>query len=388
MTQENEQQQVAQQEERPQQGDPQGWQPAGQQAASQNAQPQGDPAVDMTQTAREVQEADEASEVERFGTKLIAPAKVNLFLDIGPRRADGYHEAISIMHALTLHDILYLDAKPAAEYAELHPAEDVERLGLAKGCGLVVDLNCVVGDPRQELDLDLGDDPEDNTVVRAARALARRIGREEDEVLTLRLEKHIPTKGGMGGGSSDAAAALVGCASLWGLEADDPRVEEVARTIGADVPFFLHGGCACLTGAGDVFDHALKPMGDYLVLVKPSCGVSTAEAYRAFDEAPTSIDAADRELALQTARAANVPLRNNLAPASESLLPELVEVREWLAERLPADAILLAGSGATTFARCSSFSEAGRIASDARAKGWWARTTTFGPVKAAVVPAD
>lgn len=388
MTQENEQQQVAQQEERPQQAAPQGEQPAGQQAASQNAQPQGDPAVDMTQTAREVQEADEASEVERFGTKLIAPAKVNLFLDIGPRRADGYHEAISIMHALTLHDILYLDAKPAAEYAELHPAEDVERLGLAEGCGLVVDLNCVVGDPRQELDLDLGDDPEDNTVVRAARALARRIGREEDEVLTMRLEKHIPTKGGMGGGSSDAAAGLVGCASLWGLASDDPRIEEVARTIGADVPFFLHGGCACLTGAGDVFDHALKPMGDYLVLVKPSCGVSTAEAYRAFDEAPASIDAADRELALQTARAANVPLRNNLAPASESLLPELVEVREWLAERLPADAILLAGSGATTFARCGSFSEAGRIASDARAKGWWARTTTFGPVKAAIVPAD
>lgn len=384
MTQENEQQQGAQQEERPQQGDLQGGQPADQQAAPQ----QEEPTVDMTQTAREVQEADEASEVERFGTKLIAPAKVNLFLDVGPRRADGYHEAISIMHALTLHDILYLDAKPAAEYAELHPAEDVERLGLAEGCGLVIDLNCVVGDPRQELDLDLSDDPEDNTVVRAARALARRIGREEDEVLTMRLEKHIPTKGGMGGGSSDAAAALVGCASLWGLEADDPRVEEVARTIGADVPFFLHGGCACLTGAGDVFDHALKPMGDYLVLVKPSCGVSTAEAYHAFDEAPTSIDAADRELALQTARAANVPLRNNLAPASESLLPELVEVREWLAERLPADAILLAGSGATTFARCSSFSEAGRIASDARAKGWWARTTTFGPVKAAIVPAD
>ena len=327
--------------------------------------------VDMLGVARIAQGVDESSEVERFGVKVVAPAKVNLFLSIGSRRADGYHEATSIMHALSLHDVLYMAARPPREEAEA-------------GRGLVIDLACRFTGGVAEFELPA----EDNTIVRAARLLAQRIGRERDEVLCVHLKKYIPAQAGLGGGSADAAATLVGCANLWGLAPDDPRIEQVAREVGADVPFFLHGGCVCLTGAGDVFDHALKPRADYVVLVRPEAGVSTAQAYRAFDEAPTCIDAADSALAAVAARAAEVPLRNNLAPASERLLPELAEVRAWLAERLGADAVLLAGSGSTTFAVAPSFPEASRIASEARTHGWWARATTFSPIRAAIVPQD
>ena len=327
--------------------------------------------VDMLGVARVAQGVDESSEVERFGVKVVAPAKVNLFLEIGARRADGYHDALSIMHALSLHDVLYMAVRPPREEAEA-------------GRGLVIDLACRAQGGVPDLELPV----EDNTVARAARLLAQACGRERDEVLTVHLRKYIPVQAGLGGGSADAAAALVGCANLWGLAPDDPRIEQAARQVGADVPFFLHGGCVCLTGAGDTFDHALKPRTDYLVLVKPEAGVSTALAYRAFDEAPTGIDAADHALAASAVRAAEVPLRNNLAPASEALLPQLAEIRAWLAERLGAQAVLMAGSGSTTFALAPSFPEASRIASEARTQGWWSRATTFSPIRAAIVPQE
>ena len=200
------------------------------------------------------------------------------------------------------------------------------------------------------------------------------------------LEKHIPAEAGLGGGSSDAAAALLGAAHLWGVPADDPRIEEAARSLGADVAFFLHGGCACFTGVGDAFDHALAPMSGNVVLVKPEGGVSTAAAYRAFDEHPTAISEADREAALEAQRAADVPLRNNLVPVSEHLLPALVDIRLWASERADVQRVLMSGSGSAVFMQCATFADAGRVAAEARMRGWWARATMFGSARAAVVP--
>ena len=191
---------------------------------------------------------------------------------------------------------------------------------------------------------------------------------------------------GLGGGSSDAAAALLGAAHLWGVPADDPRIEEAARSLGADVAFFLHGGCACFTGVGDAFDHALAPMNGNVVLVKPEGGVSTAAAYRAFDEHPTAISEADREAALEAQRAADVPLRNNLVPVSEHLLPALVDIRLWASERADVQRVLMSGSGSAVFMQCATFADAGRVAAEARMRGWWARATMFGSARAAVVP--
>lgn len=88
---------------------------------------------------------------------------------------------------------------------------------------------------------------ESNIVAKAVRLLAEKLERTADETVVACLEKHIPAEAGLGGGSSDAAAALLGAAHLWGVPADDPRIEEAARSLGADVAFFLHGGCACFT---------------------------------------------------------------------------------------------------------------------------------------------
>lgn len=320
-------------------------------------------AVDMVEQARMTQTVD--SRLEPGEIRLVAPAKVNLFLNIGSKRPDNYHEAATVMHALMLHDVLRM---------KLDPADDG---------GLAIEVRCIPCEGIEPLDIPM----EENIAAKAVRLLARAIGRDASESMRIIIEKHIPAEAGLGGGSSDAAAALVGAASLWGLSGDDARIEETARDLGADVAFFLHGGCGFLTGVGDVFHHSLKPRTDAVALIKPAGGVSTKEAYAAFDEQPLRLDEADCARAFDAAYAADVPLRNNLASASELLLPELANVREWVGEQ--GDGVvefLMSGSGSAVFAICRDFSMACRVASGARARGWWARTTTFGPVRAAIVP--
>ena len=171
------------------------------------------------------------------------------------------------------------------------------------------------------------------------------------------------------------------------MSEDDPRIEEVARSLGADVPFFLRGGCACFTGVGDVFSHELAPSNACVALIKPEGGVSTSAAYRAFDACPQRIAPADRQTALDARHASDVPLRNNLTVASEQLLPVLAEVRAWASGHADVQAALMSGSGSAVFAVCPSFDAAARVAAQAQARGWWARATMFAPVRAAMVGA-
>lgn len=320
--------------------------------------------VDMFAVARIAQEVDAAAFGGPASIKLIAPAKVNLYLEIGDKRPDGYHDAVSIMHALMLHDVLRM------------------KLAVAQAPGLTINLACTEREGIDPLDVEA----QDNIVAKAIRRLAENVGRAADETVVVHLEKHIPAQAGLGGGSSDAAAALVGAARLWGIEPTDPRVEEVARSLGADVAFFLHGGCVCLTGVGDEFAHKLEPMKSSLVLIKPEGGVSTSAAYRAFDENPSLIASADRTTALAAVRAQDVPLRNNLVSASEQLLPVLADIRTWTSSHPDVQESLMSGSGSAVFALCPSFDAAARVAVQAQAQGWWARTTMFGNARAAIVP--
>ena len=115
---------------------------------------------------------------------------------------------------------------------------------------------------------------DDNIASKAVRACAA-LGRD-DAGIEIRIEKNIPRKAGLGGGSSDAAAALVGAARLWGIDPNDPAIEQTARQLGSDVAFFLHGGCSCYEGTGDVFIRAVEPSKRSVALVKPEGGVSTA----------------------------------------------------------------------------------------------------------------
>lgn len=289
--------------------------------------------------------------------KLIAPAKVNLHLAIGARRSDGYHEAVSIMHAINLHDVVYARLSSDGPRTTMVPCGDVEAPSIAS---------------------------EDNIATHAVQALGKRVGHVAD--IELRIEKNIPAQGGLGGGSTDAAAALMAAAKLWGLAPDDPAIEQSARAIGADVAFFLHGGCACLTGAGDEFARELEPSKRALALVKPAAGVSTAAAYNTFDKAPCPVPSDIAANAADAMRAEDVVLFNNLAPASERLAPELAEVRTWLEVQPGVEGALLCGSGATTFAVCSDFAAACSTVAAARRRGWWARSTSFGSARVMAIP--
>lgn len=341
------------------------------------------PAVDLIAAVRDAQVVDQMRRASAI--KLIAPAKVNLFLGIGAKREDGYHEAVTVMHALGLHDVLHMGLAPASTSADAEVAcagEAGESSGAVPVSPLRVNLTCQACEGLPALEVSA----EDNIACKAVRLLAARLGRTEPETVSIVIEKHIPAQAGLGGGSSDAAAALVGAARLWGLAADDERIEEVARELGADVAFFLHGGCACFTGVGDIFHHELATMNKPVILVKPEGGVSTVEAYRAFDACPQSIADEYQQTALTAARAEQVPLRNNLVCASEQLLPELAKVRAWLEAQEGIEAVLMSGSGSATFAVCDSFPTACRLVSDARARGWWSRATTFAPTRVAAVP--
>lgn len=191
-------------------------------------------------------------------------AKINLTLDVGPGRADGYHDVRTVLQSIALSDVLAVVP--------------------AKGPFELTVKNAVV--------------PVDSTnlVTRAARALWTAMGREGDPSgARVTPEKHIPVGAGLGGGSADAAAALVGLNRVWKARLSRADLIRVAATLGADVPFFLVGGTAVGVGRGD----EIYPLADIprlgLVIVQPDFSVATADAYRWFDEVTPDSPAAGAE---------------------------------------------------------------------------------------------
>lgn len=302
---------------------------------------------------------------------VFSPAKVNLHLSIGAKRADGYHDAYSVMHALTLHDTVTVRCERETEDAPI-----------------AVDVRCATHGGVDELSIA----SEDNIVYKAIVALADEFGLSDAGYrFTVHIDKHIPHAAGLGGGSSNAAAALLAACRVFGIDPDDERVFAVASKIGADVPFFLRGGCAQLGGRGDVFERDLAPMSAPVVLVRPDGGVSTAAAYRAFDENAGPVDLQAQGASAE--RAQDVQLYNNLAAASETVMPELVEVKDWLRQQVGVarDAstgepcVLLSGSGSATFCVCESMNAAYAVVSAAKQRGWWARSCSFTSAGARIV---
>lgn len=320
-------------------------------------------ADDVLAQARGIAERDKAG-VRSGGIMVIAPAKINLVLGIGAKREDGYHYADTIMHALALHDVVHM-----------------RRVDLT-GFGIGLDIHLSMEYTEGIAPIDVA--PEDNLAYRAIVELARVLGRSEDEEVHIHIVKSIPAQAGLGGGSSDAAAALVGAAKLWGIDRDDPRLEQVASGLGADVAFFLKGGCAYLTGKGEQYVHSLEPRRDFVLLVAPDEGVSTAEAYRVFDEAPDLPTDTQRGLWGVLQDAARVEPFNNLAPAAEKIVPQLAEIREWGTAAEGVSDVLLCGSGSATALFCESFAVATALSAQAQLKGWSARVTSLVGIGAAV----
>lgn len=304
--------------------------------------------------------------------RLISPAKINLVLAVGASREDGFHEVHTIMHSLALHDSLTMRRFE----------EDSEGLGFEHE-GLSIVLKCETSGDIDSLEVA----PEENIAYRAIKELAQELGRAENETIHISLSKVIPAEAGLGGGSSNAAAALLGSATLWGIDPQDDRLYAVASRLGADVAFFLKGGCAYLSGRGEVFENSLKPRKGFIALVRPNAGVSTAKAYAAFDANPCYPDSAYLESLSRKTDAAEIELWNNLTDAACEVTPEVAEVLAW-AKALPqTEATLLCGSGSTVGVLCGSYQDAYECTLDAFKRGWWNRVSSFAPVGASVLEA-
>ena len=300
-------------------------------------------------------------------TKIISPAKVNLVLAVGEKQESGFHEVQTIMHSLALHDTL-----------SMRRFDDE-----GSGDGLQVMLKCESSFTIDPLLIKT----EENIAYKAVVELAKALGHTQDETIEMVLNKVIPAEAGLGGGSSNAAAALVGAATLWGVGVEDERVQEVASRLGADVSFFLKGGCARLSGKGDVFEAQLEPRSGFVLLVRPDAGVSTGKAYAAFDEDPVLPSSEYLSSIAALDAAADVSLYNNLEKAACSVTPVVAQVLEWGRAAAGEEDVVLCGSGSAVCCIFDSYQAACEASVEARKHEWWTRVTSFSPLGAAIVEA-
>lgn len=284
-----------------------------------------------------------------------APAKVNLFLHVGPPEGEGgYHPICSLMAFADVGDVISSFAAEALRLRVAGPfANDLAGEG-------------------------------DNLVMRAAQALIVR-ARRPVAPIGLRLEKRLPVASGLGGGSSDAGAALRLLRDELGLPVSDDALEALAGSLGADGAACLWGAPAIAEGRGERLSPAPGlPLLD-AVLVRPPVPVSTASVYRAFDEAgrfgdvsPPAMpdvfeDAAELASWLRTQR-------NDLQAAAIAVAPEIGAVLDTLADEPEALLARVSGSGGTCFALCAGDIEAEGLAEriEAMAPDWWVQRCRLG----------
>lgn len=250
------------------------------------------------------------------------PAKVNLQLSVGPVRADGYHELVTVFHAVNLCDEV--------------------RASRAEGLSLSLS-----GEGAETLPVDEG-----NLAWRAAVALADLAGIEPDAAL--HITKAIPIAGGMAGGSADAAGALLACDVLWNLATPREELMSLAAELGSDVPFALHGGTAIGTGRGEVLTSVLTNGSFHWVFALADGGLSTPSVYaecdrmRGDDAVPEPYVS---DLLMQALRAGDAQLladalHNDLQAPAIRLRPSLAQVLE-VGEEYGALGGIVSGSGPT-----------------------------------------
>ena len=273
---------------------------------------------------------------------LPAFAKINWGLRVLGRRADGYHELHTIFQTITLHDELTFTPR-----ADAH-----------------IELTCNAPDiPTDEA----------NLVRRAAAALRERYAVRRGA--RIELTKRIPAGGGLGGGSTDAAVALIGLAHLWRLAAQGAELAAIGARLGADVPFFFTGGTALGTGRGtDITPLADRPQTP-LVIVTPGVKIATADAYKALSAPALTKDYRPGKLPVSrteaiAGRALTEELSNDFAPVVFRLQPEIEHARDALL-RSGARAAALTGSGASVFGIFDSEQEQARAQAALRNETGW-----------------
>lgn len=260
------------------------------------------------------------------------PGKVNLYLEVGDRRADGYHELSTVFHAVSLLDEVTVSTS------------DVLTLEVA-------------GEGAESLPTD-----DRNLAWRAAELMAEHVGRAPD--VAIAIDKTIPVAGGMAGGSADAAAVLVAMNELWELGVPRRDLHALAAQLGSDVPFALHGGTALGTGRGEELATVLTRNTFHWVLAFSDGGLSTATVFSEIDRLreaqdrtlPPRLESAEPVLAgLASGDPAELAplLGNDLQPAALTLDPSL---RRTLRAGVEAGALagVVSGSGPTCAFLCTS----------------------------------
>ncbi len=266
------------------------------------------------------------------GTLLRSPAKVNLYLRVGPLRQDGFHTLVSLFCSLSLCDEMLLSR------------------GRSPGVSLTCDRSDVPCDDR-------------NLVVKAGKLLwplARR-----PVPVHFELRKKIPAGGGLGGGSSNAAVALMGLTRLWDCDVNDEGLHGLAATLGSDVPFFLHLPGAVCRGRGELATPVERPSARGILLLFPEIAMPTPLVYRKFDELGLGTNLSSVETSLPHT---DVPARelldllvNDLEAPAFAISRELSGIRDC-AQRDLGRPVRMSGSGSTLFTLYDSVAEAEKAA--------------------------
>ena len=275
---------------------------------------------------------------------MLAPAKLNLYLHVTGRRADGYHLLDSLVAFADIGDRITVAPAPSLNLA-------------------------ITGPFGKEL---AAHDPAQNLVWRAAELLARELGRTPGALVM--LEKHLPIASGIGGGSSDAATTLTLLAALWEARFAPEKLAVFGARLGADVPACLRRRAAFVGGVGELIAPAPPLPETHIVLVNPGRPLPTPDVYRSrrgpFGQAARFADAPRDAAALAAILRQR---RNDLTDAAQSLVPEIGEVLAALADCDSALLSRMSGSGATCFALFGEAASARAAATRLRAErtGWW-----------------
>lgn len=246
-----------------------------------------------------------------------APAKLNLTLQVGPRRDDGYHGLVSLVALVDFCDTVTVSTHEAREFTAWCSNMNVPTGGR-------------------------------NLAIQAARALAEHSGHAGGAHLA--IDKRIPVGAGLGGGSTNAAATLGLLNELWGLRYADAQLADLGATLGSDVPLFFHGPLSVMRGRGERVAPLEQRIDAWALLVLPPFGCDTKTVYAAFDElpAPPAHPEPESLLTSESGAALMSGLFNDLQPAAMRSHPALAELGRRLAETLDGPA-QLTGSGSAWF---------------------------------------
>lgn len=246
-------------------------------------------------------------------------AKINWTLRVIGKRNDGFHELFTVFQTVSLNDTIHFSE-----------SEDLE---------LTCDAVNIPTDHR-------------NLILRAANALKERSDRVKGA--KIHLEKRIPSPGGLGGGSSNAAVALIGLLRLWDIAVEDRLLNEIAAELGSDVPFFFHGGTAIGTGRGEMIESTSDVDAEDLLIVTPNIAVSTPKAFARLNASTLTTEELESTLTVCRNEAESFDPRhsvliNDFEASVFSAYPEIKRVKDALLE-LGAVTAAMSGSGASVFA--------------------------------------